>query len=102
MPRCPGIELLHCLFNQRLADVALLNIGAHAQRPKKADASPARGKVGTDQLTVERRAECRYVRCMPAAVDVVPIAPEHLRVRSTEESPKSEANYSLGFRQVFL
>jgi len=37
-----------------------------------------------------------------AAIDVVPIGPERLRVRSPNESPKGETDNPRSFRQVFF
>src|SRR5271165_1773282 len=80
----------------------LLEVRAHSDRPEKADAAPVRHEVGTDQPAIERGAERGDVRCAPAAVDVVPIAPECLRVGGTEKRAKRLAEYALGPRQITL
>src|SRR6185503_6258643 len=81
---------------------AFLQRGVHGDRSEEADAPPSRGEVGPEQAAIGVRTERRNMRCTPAAIEIVPVAPKRLGVRHAEEGTERNTEDPLGFGQIAL
>jgi hypothetical protein len=77
-------------------------IGTDRDRPEEPDATPSGGEVGADQSTVFLRRERSHVLGAEAAVDVIAIGPEILRVGGAKKRAKGGAEDAPGRRQIVL
>lgn len=93
---------MHCCGDQSLADPVFLEIGADGERPEKAYAPPFCRKIGAHQPAIDRGAECGDMRCPPATINKVTIAPERLGFGYAEKRTKRQAQDALSLRQVAL
>ena len=91
VPDTPILELVADRFDQSLAATAPLPLRTHRIGPEKAEATPADREIGADQLAVQLGRKARDVLGPEAAIDVVAIRPEILRIARAQESPESGA-----------
>jgi len=59
--------------------------------PEKAETTPADREIGADQFAVQLGRKAREVLGPEAAIDIVAIRPEILRIARAQESPESGA-----------
>ena len=102
MTYTPGVQLRRDGLDQILPGPAPLMIGTDRDRPEEPDAAPPGGEIGADQRTVFLRRERSDVLGAEAAVDVIAIGPEILRVGGTEERAEGGAEDAPGCRQIVL
>jgi len=96
----PFVQLCADGFDELFRDALPLTVGAHRNRPEEADASPTRCEIRADQLAVEFRGEAGDMLAPEAAIDIIAVAPETLRLRSTQKCPEGGAAYASCGRQV--
>jgi hypothetical protein len=96
----PSVELLDGPGEQRLGDSPVVQIRAHRQGAKKADAAPSRGEVGADEAAVEADAESGDMGRPPAAINIVAVSPEGLRIRRAEERAERDPDDAFRLRQI--
>ena len=89
VPDTPILELVADRFDQSLAATAPLPLRTHRIGPEKAEATPADREIGADQLAVQLGRKARDVLGPEAAIDIVAIRPEILRIARAQESPKA-------------
>lgn len=87
----PILELVADRLDQGLADAPPLPLGAHRDRPEKAEAAPACREIRADQLAVELRSKARDMLGPEPAIEIVAIGPEILGIRRVQERPESGA-----------
>ena len=88
----PGVELVDGFGEQRLRDSPVVQIRTDREGSEKADAAPSGGEVRADQVAVECRAEGRDMRRPPAAINIVAVRPEGLRIGRAEERAERDPN----------
>jgi hypothetical protein len=96
MAHTPSVQLIANPGDEKLPDAGVPQIRPGRQWPEKADVSPARREIRPYKLAVVifRSVRSSVLRPEPS-IEIVEVAPELLRVRCAEKSPKATPDDAL-------
>ncbi len=98
----PLLEQIHGGTKQLLSDAAIPHVGPDGERAEKADASPSRGEVCSDEFSPEFSAKNRRGIGQPARPHVFGVAHKIQGVGQTKKCAESKPHYSVRSGKIFL